>query len=62
MNCIKINFLGVAIREDINDQSMIEILEFQKAEANSMFGKFIERNYEDWFYQKRQTNIIHTNF
>jgi hypothetical protein len=41
---------------------MIEILEFQKAEANSMFGKFIERNYEDWFYQKRQANIIHTNF
>jgi hypothetical protein len=29
---------------------MIDILE---AEANSQFGKFIERNYEDWFYQKQ---------
>ena len=35
--------------EDINDQSMFEILESQKVEANSQFGKFIERNYEDWF-------------
>ena len=35
--------------ENINDQSMIEILESQKAEANSQFGKFIERNYQDWF-------------
>jgi hypothetical protein len=32
---------------------MIDILESQKAEANSQFGKFIERNYEDWFYQKQ---------
>ncbi|WP_396211983.1 PglZ domain-containing protein [Flavobacterium sp.] len=35
--------------ENIEDQSMIEILESQKVEANSQFGKFIERNYEDWF-------------
>ena len=35
--------------ENIDDQSMIEILESQKAEANSQFGKFIERNYENWF-------------
>jgi len=35
--------------ENINDQSMFEILESQKVEANSQFGKFIERNYEDWF-------------
>jgi CheY-like chemotaxis protein len=35
--------------EDITDQSMVEILESQKVEANSQFGKFIERNYEDWF-------------
>ncbi|MFE3867834.1 PglZ domain-containing protein [Flavobacterium sp. LS2P90] len=38
--------------ENINDQSMVEILESQKAEANSQFGKFIERNYEDWFAPK----------
>jgi CheY-like chemotaxis protein len=35
--------------ENIESQSMIEILESQKVEANSQFGKFIERNYEDWF-------------
>ncbi len=35
--------------ENIDDQSMVEILESQKTEANSQFGKFIERNYEDWF-------------
>jgi CheY-like chemotaxis protein len=35
--------------ENIEDQSMVEILESQKVEANSQFGKFIERNYESWF-------------
>lgn len=38
--------------EDINDTAMIEILESQKVEANSQFGKYIERNYEDWFAPK----------
>ena len=38
--------------ENIEDQSMVEILESKKAEANSQFGKFIERNYEDWFLPK----------
>lgn len=37
--------------ENIDDQSMFEILESQKIEANSQFGKFIERNYESWFSQ-----------
>jgi CheY-like chemotaxis protein len=35
--------------ENIQDQSMVEILESQKVEANTQFGKFIERNYENWF-------------
>lgn len=35
--------------ENISDNGLIDILESQKAEANSQFGKFIERNYEDWF-------------
>lgn len=35
--------------ENINDLNLIEILESQKIEANVQFGKFIERNYEDWF-------------
>lgn len=49
--------------ENIDDQSMIEILESQKAEANSHFGKFIERNYEDWFAPKADKPIqSHTLF
>lgn len=49
--------------ENINDQSMIEILESQKVEANSQFGKFIERNYEDWFLPKADAPIqSHTLF
>jgi CheY-like chemotaxis protein len=49
--------------EDIQDQSMIEILESQKAEANAQFGKFIERNYEDWFEPKAHKPVqSHTLF
>lgn len=35
--------------EDIEDASMVEILESQKVEANIQFGKFIDKNYPDWF-------------
>ncbi|MFE3848450.1 response regulator [Flavobacterium sp. LB3P45] len=49
--------------ENIDDQSMVEILESQKTEANSQFGKFIERNYEDWFAPKADKPIqSHTLF
>ncbi|PKH68364.1 two-component system response regulator [Flavobacterium sp. ALD4] len=49
--------------ENINDHGMIEILESQKAEANSQFGKFIERNYEDWFLPKADKPVqSHTLF
>lgn len=49
--------------ENINDQGMIEILESQKTEANSQFGKFIERNYEDWFKPKADKPVqSHTLF
>ena len=49
--------------ENIDDQSMIEILESQKIEANSQFGKFIERNYVDWFAPKSDKPIqSHTLF
>ncbi|WP_348797151.1 bifunctional response regulator/alkaline phosphatase family protein [Flavobacterium adhaerens] len=44
--------------ENINDQGMIEILESQKVEANSQFGKYIERNYEDWFLPKADRPIL----
>ena len=49
--------------ENIEDQALIEIPESQKAEANSQFGKFIERNYEDWFAPKADKPIqSHTLF
>ena len=35
--------------EDIEDIGMFEILESQKVEANAQFGKFIDKNYADWF-------------
>ncbi len=48
---------------NIEDQSMVEILESQKNEANSQFGKFIERNYEDWFLPKADRPVqSHTLF
>ncbi len=49
--------------ENIEDQAMIQILESQKAEANSQFGKFIERNYVDWFQPKAERPVLsHTLF
>ncbi|MFV8442020.1 response regulator [Flavobacterium sp. LB2P44] len=49
--------------ENIDDQSMVEILESQKTEANSQFGKFIERNYEDCFAPKADKPVqSHTLF
>ena len=34
---------------DIDDDTMIEILNNQKIEANSLFSKFIAKNYQTWF-------------
>jgi CheY-like chemotaxis protein len=49
--------------EDIDDPAMFEILESQKSEANVQFGKFIERNYEDWFISKDKAPVLsHTLF
>ncbi|WP_313807479.1 bifunctional response regulator/alkaline phosphatase family protein [Flavobacterium sp.] len=44
--------------ENIEDQSMVEILESQKLEANSQFGKFIEKNYEKWFGSEDNRPIL----
>ena len=44
--------------ENIEDQNMISILESQKQKANLQFGKFIERNYEDWFEEKANKPIL----
>ncbi|MGB7393692.1 MAG: response regulator, partial [Pricia sp.] len=35
--------------EELEDSSMFEILESQKTEANTHFGKFVDKNYRDWF-------------
>lgn len=32
----------------LEDEGMEEILKTQKAEANSLFSRYVERNYEDW--------------
>ncbi|WP_456441732.1 T9SS response regulator signal transducer PorX [Psychroserpens sp.] len=49
--------------EDIEDVGMTEILESQKNEANHQFGKFIEKNYEDWFDHKNDApTLSHTLF
>ena len=48
--------------EEIEDSGMFEILESQKVEANSQFGKFIERNYADWFNSDDGPVMSHTLF
>ncbi len=48
--------------EEIEDASMFEILESQKTEANNQFGKFVERNYKDWFQDPEGPVMSHTLF
>ncbi len=49
--------------EGIEDVGMTDILESQKNEANSQFGKFIEKNYADWFQSDTDAPIMsHTLF
>ncbi|MFI1773804.1 PglZ domain-containing protein [Thalassobellus citreus] len=49
--------------EDIEDIGMFEILESQKNEANTQFGKFIEKEYEDWFKPHTESPVMsHTLF
>ncbi len=44
--------------EDIEDAGMFEILESQKNEANIQFGKFIEKNYANWFKSDSESPIM----
>ncbi|WP_456461894.1 T9SS response regulator signal transducer PorX [Lutibacter sp.] len=44
--------------ENINDSGMVEILESQKQEANTLFFKFIKKNYSDWIYNDDNTPIL----
>lgn len=49
--------------EDIEDAGMFEILESQKNEANTQFGKFIDKNYPDWFLPNTDApTMSHTLF
>ncbi|MBL4905717.1 MAG: response regulator, partial [Flavobacteriaceae bacterium] len=48
--------------ENINDTGMLSILESQKNEANSLFFKFIKKNYEDFFTTDDKPTLSHTLF
>jgi len=48
--------------EGIEDTGLFEILESQKVEANNLFGKFVENNYEDWFTDVTAPVMSHTLF
>ena len=49
--------------EDIEDAGMFEILESQKNEANTQFGKFIDKHYPTWFEAHADAPILsHTLF
>ncbi len=39
-----------------SDRGVIEILQYQKSEADNEFAKFIKRNYEDWFDERGGDN------
>lgn len=48
--------------EEIEDSSMFEILESQKAEANSQFSKFVDKRYTSWFKDEDGPIMSHTLF
>ncbi len=48
--------------EQIEDSGMFEILESQKVEANSQFGKFVDKNYAQWFNGQEGPVMSHTLF
>ncbi len=48
--------------EGIEDTGMFEILESQKVEANNLFGKFVEKNYQNWFGIAQGPTMSHTLF
>tara|TARA_R110001583_G_scaffold77491_1_gene210880 strand:+ start:7114 stop:8664 length:1551 start_codon:yes stop_codon:yes gene_type:complete len=49
--------------ETISDSGMVEILESQKQEANSLFFKFVKKNYTDWINDDEDAPVLsHTLF
>lgn len=48
--------------ESINDSGLIQILESQKQEANTLFFKFIKKNYQNWLTANDAPVFSHTLF
>lgn len=49
--------------QNTKDNSMMEIFNMQKKEANTLFAKFIERNYIDWLHGDSDApQMLHTLF
>ena len=48
--------------ENIKDTAMLEILESQKQEANSLFFKFIKKNYQHWLSDEDAPILSHKLF
>jgi DNA-binding response OmpR family regulator len=46
------------LQMDNSSQDMMEILTFQKAEANKEFAKFIKNNYASWFKPETKTKPV----
>ena len=44
--------------ENIEDQNLFNILDSQKTEANSLFGKFVEKNYESWINNPEDSPVF----
>ena len=44
--------------ENIEDPAMFEILESQKNEANTQFGKYLDKNYTDWFDNRTDHPVL----
>ncbi len=44
--------------EAIEDQNLIAILDNQKSEANLLFGKFIEKQYENWIQNPEDSPVL----
>ncbi|MBL6657535.1 MAG: bifunctional response regulator/alkaline phosphatase family protein [Flavobacteriales bacterium] len=53
----KITFWELEL-EKSGDDSMKQILEMQKSEANAMFFKFIKSNYESWFSSSENSPLM----
>ena len=48
--------------ENLEDQSMFEIFESQKKEANALFAKFIQNDYSNWFDRSDGPILSHQLF